>query len=380
MRKILIIILLFGAIALKAQNPLTFIATDSITYKCYLTGDWDKLIATGNQAIAENIDFKYLRQRMGYAYFIKGNYIASQKQYEKALEFDPYDEGTLEYLYYCALNTGDETNARFYAAKLPAGLQKKLHISALNPIASFDMEYNYKTSTLATRSDPTYLRAGVYSRLGYHLSLYQSFSYFKQTVDLARVTQPDYLAAVNLSLSPKTTFTLAYHYLNTSVDSYNYLGNLVYASLANRVNRFSFGINGSFFKYDIYTYKQAGVYAGVTLPGKPVIYFTSYLSGLNDELNTRFIFSQVAGARISKSIWAEGVVTLGNLQNYNDHGALYVYNSVDPTVFRAGITLYWYAGKHIILYGNYLYDTKQIEQTSNQYIQQSFLGGLIWKR
>jgi prophage tail gpP-like protein len=91
------------------------------------------------------------------------------------------------------------------------------------------------------------------------------------------------------------------------------------------------------------------------------------------------IFSQVAGINLSKKLWAEGSVTFGNLQNYTDHNALYVYNSVDPTVFRTGASLYWYLHKNLTLYGNYLYDTKEVEQTSGQYIQHSFLTGIIWK-
>ena len=95
--------------------------------------------------------------------------------------------------------------------------------------------------------------------------------------------------------------------------------------------------------------------------------------------NNRLIFSQNAGAHVLKSLWVEGTVTVGNIQNYNDHNALYIYNSIDPTLFRTGLSLYLNLNKNFTLYCNYLYDTKQVEQTTNQYIQQSFLGGLLWK-
>ena len=83
--------------------------------------------------------------------------------------------------------------------------------------------------------------------------------------------------------------------------------------------------------------------------------------------------------KIAKTVWAEGIITLGDLLNYNDHNGLYVYNSIDPTTFRTGLTLFWYLGKNATLFGNYTYDTKQVNLTKTNYKQQSFSGGIIWK-
>ncbi len=379
MYKLIIAILLLFPVVLTAQDTLTRASADSITYQCYLTGDWGNLIKTGKLALAQNIDFKRLRQRMGYAYFNKADYYASQKQYEKALEFDVFDPDTREYLYYCGLNTGNIAYARVHAKKLSDGTKNRLGINAFNPIASIDLEYNYKSNNSDIRSNPAYYRAGIYTQTGYRLSIYQSASNYKQTVDTTLIKQPDYFALVNWSITSHTSLSLAYHHLNTSLDGYKYPGNLVFGSLSTHINRFVLGVNGSFFRYDIGDFKQIGLHAGVTIPGKSNIYFNTYLSGMLEKGNNRLIFSQYAGARVFKSLWAEGTVTIGNMQNYNDHNALYIYNSIDPTLLRTGLSLFWNLNKNFTLYGNYLYDTKQVEQTTNQYIQQSFLGGLIWK-
>jgi len=379
MYKLIIILLLFVSVKMKADEPITFQSADSITYQYYLTGEWDKLIETGKQALEQNIDFKFLRQRMGYAYFNKADYYASQKQYEKALAFDEYDPDTREYLYYCGLNTGNIAYARVHAKKLSAEAKIRLGIHAFNPVSSIDLEYNYKYNNSHTRSNPSYFRAGLYTQLGYRLSLYQSASNYKQTVDSILIKQPDYFALINWSVTSHTTLSLAYHHLNTSLDGYKYPGNLVFASLSTQLNRFTLGVNGSFFRYDIGDFKQIGLLAGVTLPGKSNFYFNTYLSGIIEKNNSRLIFSQYAGARIFKKVWAEATLTTGNIQNFNDHNALYIYNSIDPTLFRTGLTLYWNINKNVTLFGNYLYDAKQVEQTTKQYIQQSFLGGFIWK-
>lgn len=379
MHKLIIFILILVSVGLKAQDPVTYESVDSITYNCYLTGNWDQLFETAERSIAQNIDFKRLRQRMGYAYFVKADYYASQKQYEKALEFDEYDADTREYLYYCGLNTGNIAYARFHAGKLPEDVKKRLRIRAINPVASVDLEYNYKVNNSENRTNPSYFRGGIYSQAGYRLSLYQSASNYKQTVNSILVKQPDYFALLNWSVTSHTSFLVAYHHLNTSLDGYKYPGNLVFSSLATLLNRVTLGLNGSFFRYDIGDFKQVGIHAGIVFPGKANFYLTSYLSGLIEKDSSRLIFAQYAGARILKTVWLEGTVTFGNIQNYNDHNALYIYNSIDPTLFRTGLSVYWNINKSLTLYSNYLYDNKQVEQTTDQYIQQSFLGGFIWK-
>ena len=79
-RLVLHFFLLFTPILL-AQNKMSFESVDSITYRQYINNEWDSLIAVGKIAFNNNIDFKYLRQRVGYAYFMKADYYASQKHF-----------------------------------------------------------------------------------------------------------------------------------------------------------------------------------------------------------------------------------------------------------------------------------------------------------
>jgi len=379
MRKFLITVLFFVSAVAKAQQPITFLTADSLTYQYYMSGDWAKLIDAGNKAIEQNIDYKKLRQRMGYAYFVRSDFYAAQMEYEKALTFDSYDADTHAYLYYCGLNTANEEFARFHAGKFPDDLKQKLKEQTFRPVDAIDIEFNYKANTTISRSNPTYLRAGINTQLGYRFSLYQSVSNYQQTIESAVTKQPEYYALLNWSMTSHVSLDVAYHFLDVSLDGSKYPGNMVYAALSTRINRFSFGLSGSVLNYDTDVYKQFGLQAGAYLPGKSGIYLKSYLSEMIETGTNRIIFSQVAGTRVLKTVWAEGNVTLGNLKNYNDHKALYIYNSIDPTTFRCGISLFWYLGKSVTLIGNYTYDTKQIELTNSKYKQYSFTGGIIWK-
>jgi len=379
MVKFLIAVLVFISVVAKAQEPITFLSVDSITSQCYLNGDWDKLISIGKQAIQQKIDYKKLRQRIGYAYFVKADYYSAQLHYEKALTFDEFDADSHAYLYYCGLNTGNEAYARFHAEKLPIDIQKNLKEEAFRPIDAIDFEYNFKSNTSTTRSNPTYLRTGINTQLGYRLSLYQSVSNYQQSLDTVKIKQPEYFALLNWTVNSHTLVGIAYHYLSVSVDGVKKPGNLVFGSFTTKLNRYTLGVNGSLFNDGAGNYEQFDLLAGVMLPGKSNIYLNSSLSGMIESGSYRTIFSQSAGARLTKTFWAEGNVTLGNLKNYNNHNALYVYNSTDPTTFRTGVSVFWYFGKCLTLFGNYMYDIKQIEATQTNYNQYSFSGGIIWK-
>jgi hypothetical protein len=167
--------------------------------------------------------------------------------------------------------------------------------------------------------------------------------------------------------------------LNTKIGGLLYPGNLLFAALFVSINRFNFGFNGSVLNSNLGNTNQFALKAGVSLPGKSNIYFSSSLISMVETKNNRILFSQIAGARLYKNVWAEGNIIWGNLRNYTGHNGLYIYNAIDPTKFRTGFTLFWYLGKSVTLFGNYTYDKKQIEITNFDYRQHSFSSGIIWK-
>jgi tetratricopeptide (TPR) repeat protein len=384
----------------KAQHIITYQTADSITYKCYLTGDWEKLINYGEEAIRQHVDFNNLRKRIGYAYFAKADYYSAQKQYEKALTFDTSDLDTRAYLYYCGINLADKTSTGFHASKLPVETQQYLGIEPYKLIDAVDAEYNYKANDESTgiRSNPNYVRIGISTKLSNRFNLYQAISQYTQTVnDSIPTKQSEYFASLNWSISSHTAFDIAYHYVGTKVNTTVFPGNLLFAKLSSNINRLQLGINSSVLTNSNDTCSQFGLNVGYKLLGNANIYIKSSLSGLiqksktydltgngiTTSKDTTIIFTQTIGGQVLKSLWAEASVTLGNLKNYNDNNALYLYNSLDATTFRTGLSLFYNLSKSISLVGNYTYDKKQIEDTSTKtytnYNQHSFSTGIIWK-
>lgn len=384
MRKILFLNILFVFFGL-ANAQQDFRETDSISYALFYEGKWDELIKFGDAAIAVNIDFKWLRQRMGYAWYMKGNYFNAIKHYEKAYKFDQTDETTNAYLYYSGLNTANQAYARYFAQNLSNETKNYLNIKAFKPLDAIDFEYNRKFNNYILRSDANYYRAGLNSQIGYKLNLYQMFAGFNQEIDYGttQLKQNEYYALLTYTAAPKTLLSGGYHYIKTDIKeetaNNTYPGNLFFGKIQQHVHRFDFSLSASVYSNEFGNVIQTGTQFGVALPGRITPYLKSSVFYMNDYGNKRLIFQQTASALVLKKLWAETNVTFGYLNNFTDMNGMYFYNSVDPTTFRTGISFYGYISKNIILFTNYTFNRKEVTETLSGYNQHSITGGFIWK-
>jgi len=388
-----LIAFLFFLMPLSAQQKLNTVMVDSTSYNYYLNGNWNELIDFGKDAMKEGIDFNYLQQRMGYAYFVKGNYFAAIRHYNNALRFDAVDPVSHTYLYYSAVNINDLVMARYHLSKLDAENQAMLKVKKTRLVDAVDLEYNYKINkdyainnalTSDLRSNPHYKRIGLNSQLGYRFSLYQSYSTYSQLTDYINETiQNEYYVGGVYSLFSRTSLMGAYHYVGTNftteTDNFQTPGNLWFGKLTHSFNRFDISLSQSSFTNDYIDVSQTGLQFGFTLPLKGKIYLKSSLYNITESDTSRLVFNQTIGALIARRFWLQGSVTLGNLNNFVDNNALYLYNSMDHTTFRTGGSLFYYLGKHITLFTNYTFDKKLMIDSQYTYKQHSITGGIIWK-
>ena len=385
-RVIIIVILLFTTYTVSAQND--YISADKVTYQYFMDGNWDELIDSTEQFLSEGIDFKTLRQRLGYAYFMKTDYVEASIQYKHAFDFDNSDIISIQYLYFSYLNSGNKIMSNYYANKLPPETQEKLNLKSFRIIDAFDFEYNYKTSYSDIRSAPSFLRFGINSQLAYNLNLYQTISNYKQSFYSTYSTiQNEYFGLLNFTATDNLNLLAGYHYINTLEGTTTDISHVFVGKAVYRLNRFDLGIIYSFFNTELINKNQVGLQIGALIPGVHNTYLSSTLYNLSNSTNIAWVFNQTVGALITKKVWAEGHVTFGNLLNFIDLNGLYVYNSIDPITFRAGLSLYYYLNKHFSIYSNYTYSERNIidydvNYTQNSitgYTQHSITGGIIWK-
>jgi hypothetical protein len=383
-----LIIILFIPVIVCAQEKPDFRLVDSLTYKYYNSGEWDKLIRKGDESISSGIDYKFLRQRIGFAWFSKGDFHSSASHFEKALGYDSYNQFTLEYLYYSLLNSGREKYAGTLFKRIDPELRKKLNFNRFAPVESIESEFDYKYSGTSLRSDPVYFRIGIGSKIGYKLSLYQSFSQYKSAIITRQLfgetrqntNQTAYYAMLTWNPSMHLLISGAYHGINTVNAGSTYSGNLFLLSAEPDMNRFSLRVYGSLFQYRNENVLQTGIKAGYVFPVKSDFYLKFSASYLSRSGSSNLVFNPAAGMRLFKNAWIEGNVTTGNMDRYNDFNGLYVYNTYDPVVFRSGGTFIYYLGRHVSFWLNYSYEKKNyFEDNSQSYNQFSYLGGVKWK-
>jgi len=92
---------------------------DSITYHLYLEKNWDSLITIGKEALKQDIDYYFLRVRIGIAYYQKEKYIAATEHFSKAVQFNSSDPFTNEYYYSSLLYANRICDATAFTASHP---------------------------------------------------------------------------------------------------------------------------------------------------------------------------------------------------------------------------------------------------------------------
>lgn len=403
MRRVIFSLVLIWPLLVLAQQSLTLPQVDSLTYQYYMAGDWDNLISVGKSAIKNDIDFKYLQQRLGYAYFLKGDFYEAMRYYENAKTFDKNDETTNLYLYYSGINLGEYAYARHFAAKLPEETRLYLKEKSFKVLSAVDFEYNHKWNSETNRSDPNYMRLGLNTQLGFGLNLYQAVSKYNQNTTYTDIyneyrydiRQDEYYALLSKSFGPNLGLDIGYHYLNTKIayetwdmslnektdfaDSLRYKGNLYFGNLHYKWYRFNLGITASLFDTEFNDTKQFGIHLGAGLPGKHNIYIKNSVYFLSDDYYNWVVSSHSAGLLLLKKFWFEAKADFGNLTNFTDMNGMYIYNSIDPTLSRYGLSVFWYTNSHLNFFTNFTVDNKQNYDLLNNYTQNSLSLGIIWK-
>lgn len=370
-----------------ANIDITQAYIDSISFQYFQSGNWDEVIRTGKLAEKNNINFKWLQQRIGYAYFNKKQYYKSIQHYEKALKLDKKDEITSLYLYYNGINTGSTAYARYHAGKLSDASKTYVDQKEIRLFDALDLEFSYKIPDIAAINNASYQRLGLNSQLGYQLNLYQTFSLFSQSTDTTQTKQNEYFALISWNPAARTNISLGYHSVGTKVNTtsgtYLYPGHMIYGKISHKINRFDLSASGANFNNDLIDTRQYGLHLGVGFSGENNINLTSsffriYETSFNNT-SGRNIFKQTAGIMLFDRLWTEASINLGNLNRFIDNNGMYLYNSLDPTTFRTGLSVFGYVSKPLTLYLNYTFDNKLIVTSQQQYNQHSITGGIIWK-
>ena len=139
-----------------AQEPADFNSINNETYRFYTEQKWDSLILLEKQDIVAEVDYYYLRMRLGIAHYNNKNYRKASTHFEKALEFNQGDQVALKYLYYSRLFLGQHAQAALVREEFKGAMAQKLPPQKGKFFDRITAEYVYHRGT----DEPLYEQLG----------------------------------------------------------------------------------------------------------------------------------------------------------------------------------------------------------------------------
>lgn len=374
-------LLLFLNLAIDAQDQVDFNTIDTETYRLFQEQKWDSVTAMGKEALKQDIDYYYLRMRIGIALYNQKNYRKASTHFTKALTKNQGDAVALEYLYFSRLLSGKTQQANLVrkqfkgslAIRLPSPKGKffdQLGVETLYSRGMIDMvSSNLEESYPGLPPGLQYL-SHHFSNLSLSLvnnitpgfSLVHNYSYLTKTshhyynegttayyLTDQNVSQHQYYLSPRISTASDFTIMPMFHLIKgkfqvpaTSTpgpggfarfslfyrDFINYAGGV---GLIKGIGAFDLSLGAYFAGLN----KSSQVQNRIGLTWYPKGNLSIYAGGyMNSQYETtegvgvlRLIPEMQFGFSISEKVWFDLNGTFGDMTNYLENNGMIVYNS-----------------------------------------------------
>ena len=411
------------------SQELNIINVDSITYIQFANHQYDSLKKTGKEALAQNIDFYYLRMRLGIVYYEDKNYEKALLHFTKANNMNLADTINQEYLYYSYLFSGRTEEANLFAQKLSIYLQNKIEYKQ-KTIDMLAIGGGYLTTNNidANKNSDIKNQENIYGEALYNGDKYYANILMQQTF-LNRLKIYYGISLFNTIYTGVVQSTDTMQIKEHNNNHYQY--NLAFSYQFKK----GWNISGGFayFKQQIFNFsgrydsindeygfvatnKPLESYSGTISLSKRMRYVQSILSGstsnfanrtqyqgelslvyypfgninfygisstclLNDNQKNNWIFTQKIGGKLFNWLWYEIKGSYGNHNNYTTQSGFLAYNTSNPVKLTVGadLKIYWKnleitPGYRFIQSENtYLYYTSYTTYKTKKYIYNNHL-------
>ncbi len=377
---------LFAVPWITAQEQLDFNTINNETYRLVLAQQWDSVVSMGYVALDRDIDYFYLRLRLGIAFYHQKNYRKAAGHFSRALKFSPGDPLALEYLYYSRLFAGQHEQADLLRKQFKGELATRLSPNKGKFADRIGGNYLYcagktgdylEDSDLLSSERPEGVRyvTKYFSNASFSLSqsiipgisLHHAFNYLSKYNHLyyddlwnqlqlshQHVRQYQYYISPSVTVGPGLTIRPMFHLVSVHFQSPVYTGQgnnpqleIQYLDSMDYATGFGFGmglgpmdVNLGFYYANLNNGKQLQNRAGFTWypMGNLNLYAGVYLNTqyeMKDRGDTlRFIPEMHAGIAIAGKVWIDLSATLGNMTHYLEHNGTVVYNSFGDVIRR----------------------------------------------
>ncbi len=410
----LIVIFLFISFSTMAQK-LDYSSADRITYLQFSNHQYQELKVTGNLALQQEIDFYYLRMRLGIAYYEEQNYDKALGHFERALAMNPMDTTAQEYLYFSYLFSGRVEDAADYAESLTYKFQQKFGYQrksvdcvSLNGGTSFTSNMADNSGTTLRSGTQQYAEATYHDRINFagiymqnnlssRMKFYWGASLFNTQAKTVVQTfknsgQNDYTnnqyqynvglsyqfkKGWNLGLgaglfqqnltnyqglpfpSPPATVISRFDFISKDTSENAFALNV---GLSKRIRNVQAGIAYSFSNFSNYGHHQFD-FSLLYFPfGNLNLYSLSTYSILQNTYSSTSVVSEKIGIKLHPKIYTEALISYGSHTNFVSQGTFLTYNTPDPIKLIAGMDLKFLIN-HLHLTLGYRYNQREGTRT-----------------
>lgn len=422
MRKLILLLLLAVSLDIYSQEKMTYESVNDATYNFYLKKNWNELIRLGEKAIRNNIDFYYLRYRLGVAYYKTHKYGRAINNLENIFDINPEDDDLNAYLYYSFLLSGRADEAEIYFSELSESVKDKIRPANNSFINNLFTESGFGFNNDISKNESVdidgvddyygeqilngdyfYFRTGLkqiplkrisvkynYSYLNLKKTKVISFNDSKIHDDYSQ-KQNQFYNEITLNTGKGILISPAGHYVNVfdntiypNYDSATYifdslsmnyklneayytitrkdseLNNFVLSlDVSKHFEKFKAGVNGSFSFLNDKHQTQAGI-SFTYMPGENLNFYTvSNLVLHNQNSISNLIFTQQIGGSIINKFYYNLFFTYGKMENYNEQNGALVFNNPDITKIKFGAELNYYFPFNLNAYFVYLMQLKE---------------------
>lgn len=395
MQKIILFLLIITSfVSIKAQDTIGYLQLEQKTTEFYFSSQWDSLIIVGNLGLANNIDYFYLRTRLGVAYFYKENYGKAISNLEKAKKMNPSDEFANSYLYLSYKYMGRDLDAEVVGKTLSDTLRKSELFRKTPLFSGLYLEIGANSAGSYIPADMTKLSSNVsetsskanalqYGFLGLKnqvtpwLSLFYGYSFLstsstiytyqrvapplfvKKSLSDIFVKQQQFYISSKIRIARGLNLNPYFHSINLKNDlsSISFSGDstllirdyIVGVGVSKQLGNFEFGGEISKNKMNNTNHTQVmGSLAWYPLSNKN-LYLVGNVTSISSKRQgssspskgnpSTFYFTGKIGGKLYDKVWGETAFYGGNIQNSHIGSGFIFFNTLDKYNMMANATL-----------------------------------------
>ncbi len=396
MKKLITILLIVLPTLVTAQA--TFQYYDSLTYAQYQGKEYRHLLVTGNEALKAGYDYYYLRMRVGIAAYELEKFDQAVRHFSVAGDFS-MDTSVAEYIYYSLLRAGRMDEMRLFYCEHVKYLPD-IQENCVKAISGVYMEGGYKFSSgdIPEVGDIAFSHFGFYHTISPRLEIYQGYTWIKQKlfdsewirrggmgpgpggpvdseiINDISIIQNEYY--INLTYHPGhsgITISPAIHYQGIKGGVNNYA---LAMQMAQRIRGIKWRLSLAVSEINELNQQLYSVGATFYPIGDMSLFVDAEVNAQIESGKTRMVYNTKAGIKVFPSVWLEGNYGWGDMVNYADMHAFYLYNLSDVIKYRSGVSLSGQLRKKHILRTGFLYEKKMNPETTRNYTHRGFYIGL----